>query len=317
MKKIIYLALLLLLTVKIKAQQVYPTTISNGGTSSSNGGVILEYSVGGLMVSTLGTPSFMYTQGFLQPDAGSTIIIPYINDVVLSSGSGLDNAGTTFINGGIVLEFTTGEYASITHINGNNMVTQGILQPYSIGSTLPVTGLEFYAKRINNTTVQLDWKTIQEINNKGFHIERKKENEGAFNVVDFVNSKAGLGGNSSFPLEYQKLDNNAYSGNTYYRLKQEDIDGRTAYSIIRVVKGDVSKQLTMQVWPVPAVGYFNVSVSGLSKADVIQVVDMNGRLVNQFTIQNQIQQKVSGLPAGTYFVKLASDKTVGQKVIVQ
>jgi Secretion system C-terminal sorting domain len=73
----------------------------------------------------------------------------------------------------------------------------------------------------------------------------------------------------------------------------------------------------MQVWPVPAVGFFNVSVNGLPKPDVLQVLDMSGRLVKQFTIQNQTQQQVSGLPTGTYFVKLASDNTVGQKVIVQ
>jgi hypothetical protein len=44
---------------------------------------------------------------------------------------------------------------------------------------------------------------------------------------------------------------------------------------------------------------------------------MNGRMVKQFTIQNQTQQQVSGLPAGTYFVKLGSDNTVTQKVILQ
>ena len=82
------------------------------------------------------------------------------------------------------------------------------------------------------------------------------------------------------------------------------------------MKSDVSKQLTMQVWPVPAVGFFNVSVSGLNKTDMIQVLDMSGRLVKQFAIQNNAQQQVSGLPGGTYYIKLASDKTVGQKVIV-
>ena len=100
-------------------------------------------------------------------------------------------------------------------------------------------------------------------------------------------------------------------------MKQEDFDGKATYSVVRIVKGDASKQLTMQVWPVPAVSFFNVSVNGLIKPDVLQVVDMNGRMVKSFTIQNQIQQQVNGLPAGTYFVKLASDKTVMQKVIVQ
>jgi hypothetical protein len=84
-----------------------------------------------------------------------------------------------------------------------------------------------------------------------------------------------------------------------------------------LVKGDANKQLTMQVWPVPAVSFFTVSVNGLSKPDAVQVLDMNGRLVKQFTVQNQTQQQVSGLPAGTYYIKLASDNTVAQKVIVQ
>ena len=44
---------------------------------------------------------------------------------------------------------------------------------------------------------------------------------------------------------------------------------------------------------------------------------MSGRMVKQFAIQNQTQQQVNGLPAGTYFVKLVSDNTVGQKVIIQ
>jgi len=181
---------------------------------------------------------------------------------------------------------------------------------------LPITGLELYAKRISNTQVELDWKTIQEINNHGFHIERKKENENSFADMGFVPSNAS-GGNSSFPLQYQKLDNNNFTGNTYYRLKQEDIDGRSTYSVVRVVKGDESKRLTMQVWPVPAVNFFNVSVSGIDKPDAVQVFDMNGRMIKSFVITNQSQQQVYGLPAGAYYIKLGSDKTVGQKVIVQ
>jgi hypothetical protein len=310
--------LLLLLGSFAKAQMLTPQTLSAAGTSSSNGGVLLEYSMGGILVSTISTPTFMYTQGFLQPDAGTINTLPPINNVVLSTGSTLDNAGSTFINGGVLLEFTLGEVASTTFINLNrgSMLTQGILQPFSTDGTLPITGLEFYAKRLNNTQVQLDWKTLQEINNKGFHMERKKENESSFADMGFVTSNAS-GGTSSFPLQYQKMDNNSFTGTTYYRLKQEDSDGKATYSVVRTVKGDAAKQLTMQVWPVPAVGFCNVNVNGLDKADVLQVIDMNGRLVKQFTIQNQTQQQVNGLPAGTYFVKLASDNTVGQKVIIQ
>jgi Secretion system C-terminal sorting domain len=308
--------LLLLFGSMAKAQLLTPQTINAAGKSSSNGGVVLEDAVGGLVVTTISTPTFMYTQDFLQPDKGTTTGPIYINDVKIDGNMGTDNAGTTFIAGNAIIEFTVGEAASLTLHGGSNMLTQGILQPYSTGSILPIIGLEFYAKRLNNTTVQLDWKTIQEINNRGFHIERKKENESNFADMGFVNSKA-LNGNSSFGLDYQKLDNNNFTGNTYYRLKQEDIDGRSTYSVVRIVKGDASKQLAMQVWPVPAVGFFNVSVNGLNKPDVLQVMDMSGKLVKQLTMQNQIQQQISGLPAGTYMVKLASDNTLIQKVIIQ
>lgn len=318
MKQIKITLLLLLAGGFAKAQLLTPQTLSAAGVSSSNGGVLLEYSLGGVSVSTISTATFIYTQGFLQPNEGTTNTAPVINNVLLSTGSTLNNAGTTFINGGVMLEFTLGEMACITLSSANNKLTQGILQPFSIsiGGALPITGLEFYAKRLNNFQVQLDWKTLNEINNKGFYIERKKENESNFTSVGFVNSNTS-DGNSNFPLDYQKLDNNNFNNITYYRLRQEDISGRSSYSVVRTVKGDAAKQLNMQVWPVPAVGFFNVSVNGLSKPDLIQVIDMNGRMVKQFTLQNQTQQQVSGLPAGTYFVKLGSDNTVMQKVILQ
>jgi hypothetical protein len=317
MKNIYYFILLILFAGTAKAQQLYPTTLSSGGTWSNNGGVMLEYSVGGLVVTTISANTIMYTQGFLQPDAGSTTILPPpINDVVLNSGAGIDNAGTTFINGGIMLEFTVGEVASKTLGDGNNMLTQGILQPYNSITVLPVTGLEFYAKRLNATTVQLDWKTIQEINNRGFHLERKYEYENNFTEVAFV-PPAALDGNSSSPLQYQKPDGNNFAGKTLYRIKQEDINGRSTYSVVRIVTGANSRQPTIQVWPVPATGPVNILVNGLAKADVLLVFDMSGKLIRQQPVQNNTAIQVSNFTPGTYILKLAENKDLVQKLVVQ
>lgn len=315
-KKLITALAGLLLLLATKAQQLTPQAINNGGSSKTTGGIILEDALGGLLVNTVTTPVFMYTQDFLQPGAGTTTTIPAINNVRLSSGSGIDNAGSTFINGNVMLEFTTGEFASITLNSPGNQLTQGILQPFSLGGNLPVTGLEFYAKRINNNQVQLDWKTIQEINNKGFHIERKKENENSFAPVRFVNSTAS-GGNSSFPLQYQKLDDNNFAGITYYRLKQEDIDGRSTYSVVRIVKGDVNQQMAMQVWPVPATGPINIKVTGLTKPDVLMVFDVTGKLVKQQNVQNNIPVQLTNLVPGSYIVRLVENKDLIQKIVVQ
>ncbi|MEN9548851.1 MAG: hypothetical protein RIR12_1442 [Bacteroidota bacterium] len=311
-----FVVYILVTVISSNGQQLSPHTINNAGQFRSAGGAQLEDALGGFAVSTIGTSTFLYTQDFLQPDKGSTTTIPLINNVILNSGAGIDNAGTTFINGNSMLEFTLGEVASITHSSANNVLTQGILQPLPVGVTLPVTGLEFYTKRLNNTTVHLEWKTLQEINNRGFHIERKKEIEGDFADIGFVSSNA-LGGNSSLPLSYVKTDANAYTGNTYYRLKQEDIDGRITYSLIRIVKGDVSKQLTMQVWPVPSASSVNVLVGGLEKPDMLMVFDLSGKLIKQHIIQHNIQVQLNSLTPGTYILRLADTKDVAEKIVVQ
>lgn len=82
--------------------------MSAAGIISSNSSVELEYSLGSLSVSTISTSTFMFTQGFLQPDGGTTHVRPVINNVALSTGSILDNAGTTLINDGIMVEFSLG-----------------------------------------------------------------------------------------------------------------------------------------------------------------------------------------------------------------
>lgn len=306
---------MLLLTKLAAAQQLSPQTVNAAGKSHSNGGIFLEDALGGLLVSTIATPTFMYTQDFLQPDAGSTNIIPPINDVVLSSGSGVDNAGTTLLNNNIMLEFTIGEFASITQLNGNNMLTQGILQPHSLGVVLPVTGFDLGARRTDAQTVSLNWKTVQEFSNKGFHIERKYENENSFSTIGYM-ATAALDGNSSLPLFYQKNDNNSFTGKTYYRIRQEDIDGSSTYSPVRMVDG-IATTASMKVWPIPSAGPVNVVVNGITKADQLLLFDMNGKMVQKKVVQNGLSIKLTNLGAGTYIIKLAGNNDLVQKIVVQ
>ena len=180
---------------------------------------------------------------------------------------------------------------------------------------LPIIGLQFYAKRISHDKVLLDWKTIQEFNNRGFYIERRKDNENNFSAIGFVNSLAPAG-NSSFPLQYSLPDNNAFTGKTFYRLKQTDIDNRFTYSEIRMVNGDATNAITLTAWPIPSVGNFTVRVEGVDK-DVLLIYDMTGKLIRQLNISSSIQQKIYGLTPGTYILRLAGQKEIQQKMIVE
>lgn len=227
----------------------------------------------------------------------------------------INNGGTAGVASNIHFEFNLGESFTTTIGNGT-FITQGLLQPITLTqSPLPVLGLEFNAKRVNNSKVQLDWKTVQEIDNKGFYVERKKETDVNFTQLHFVKS-AAPNGNSSLPLNYSHVDTNSFGGKTYYRLKQEDIDGKFMYSIVRLVNGSNGKVISMKAWPIPSTGPVNISAEGIEK-DVLLVFDNNGRLMKQLTITATTPVQLTGLVPGTYIVKLGSQKELYQKIIIQ
>lgn len=307
--------LLLLVCATASAQQLSVQTTNNAGQSRSAGGLLLEDAVGGLVVDAINSTAIMYTPDFLQPDAGTTSSIPTLGNVQMTSGfAGLDNGGGTLTQGALMLEFTVGEVASISFQQPGNLLTQGILQPFTL-TTLPVMGLDLFASRINSHEVRLNWKTVQETNNKGFYIERKKDTDTGFAILAFEGTKA-VNGTSIFPNEYAFTDANNFTGRTYYRLKQQDLDGRYSHSVIRWVTGETNRSILLKTWPVPAINNFNVSITGVEK-DVVQVFDTNGRLVRSFMITAENPRQVNDLKPGVYVLKLLSDRNINQRVIVQ
>jgi len=242
---------------------------------------------------------------FITMAGKAQVVLP---SVVNSGGS----SGTV---NSIHFEFNLGEAFTSTIANGS-IVTQGILQPQFQQNTLPVTGLEFTAKRINTNQVLLNWSTVQEINNSGFYIERKREDETDFTTLTFISSRAA-GGNSSSPLSYTYTDINGYTGKTLYRLRQVDIDQRFSFSPTKIVAGQDDGTVTIKAWPVPAVDNLNVKVTGIQHTEQLQVVDMQGRTLKKYVISNDQTITINGLPSGTYILRLSKDVPVIEKIVVQ
>jgi len=96
------------------------------------------------------------------------------------------------------------------------------------GPPLPVELSSFNAK-VKGSNVELLWKTTTEVNNHGFEVERKmNDNESA--VWEKVGFVAGSG-NSNSPKDYTFVDKNVTGGAKFsYRLKQIDNDGSYTYS---------------------------------------------------------------------------------------
>ncbi len=217
----------------------------------------------------------------------------------------INSSGSTASAGGIVLEWSVGEMVAIQTLTAPNVIlTQGLLQPgASSGAPLPVTLLFFNGKSVNNQTV-LSWTTSQEINNHHFDVERSL-NGVHFQVLGQVPGAA----NSPVAKTYSFTDPGPYP-DTYYRLKQVDVDGNYSYSTI--IKVQLPQLLTHRIYPNPTKGPLYLSLAGNPQIAEVVVMDMNGRIMLRKVVNatNWIELDVSHLPRGSYFISVQRSGTV-------
>ena len=102
------------------------------------------------------------------------------------------------------------------------------LSHVTFDSSLPVELASFTAI-VSKGNVELSWQTATEVNNYGFNVERRAENE-EWTKIGFVKGN----GNSNSPKGYTFIDdlNLNLNHNLSYRLKQIDNDGTFEYSDI-------------------------------------------------------------------------------------
>ena len=183
---------------------------------------------------------------------------------------------------------------------------------------LPVTLAGFEGERVSNNKVLLKWKTATELNNKGFHIQRK-EGGNDFGTIGFVASIA-KDGNSNNLLRYQYTDSDPSSSSVQYRLLQEDLDGRQSFSKLIIIDGSNSSPFSVVIYPNPSTdGNLHITFSDASPKD-LQLTDNSGRTVrtvrnlpgNQYSLQN--------LRTGLYFLSIkhpSSGETITRKIVVK
>lgn len=178
---------------------------------------------------------------------------------------------------------------------------------------LPVKLVEFNAVK-NQTSVDLTWKTAQEVNSKAFIVERSSD------AIHFeATGSVSAAGNSSFEKSYSFRDNNPLDGNNYYRLNQVDKDNTSELS--KVVKVTFGSLATVSLSPNPAKEVVNIVLNNFGQGVSIQLVDIDGRVVKQQSVTNgslKTSLQLNGVSKGLYLLKIANNKTVTtQKLIVQ
>jgi hypothetical protein len=175
--------------------------------------------------------------------------------------------------------------------NGSTLLSKVRTVATFAASALPVNFLGFNATRQDNTAL-LTWKVNGEINVNKYVVERSADGN-AFTAIGEILAST----TSANEKEYHFTDQQILSGNNYYRIVEKDFDGRSTYSIIRVITLSGSG-LIVKLSPVPT---FNHTV----RLEVVTTgnASMTATLVNTLGQQLKafnIRQGVNSLDLGEF-----------------
>lgn len=237
------------------------------------------------------------------------------NDIPVTAGQSILNFNPDLLT----VQFTGGGYnnVSFTYSYKDAATVTSIPATYTInfpnGSLLPVTLISFTATIQNNSTnnVLLKWQTSMEEDNRGFTIQHSTDGQN-WEVIGFVNGS----GNSSVVVNYSYLHSSANKGIHYYRLLQQDIDGKSKFSHIRQV--NIGGKPVIQVYPNPATNVLYVIADPQIHLKELSLMDMTGRsILNHKSSQNEYLLNISDLPVGTYVLMLryGNDEFTHEKII--
>lgn len=170
---------------------------------------------------------------------------------------------------------------------------------------LPYTKLTFVGTKTANGN-KLNWSVTNELNAKGYQLERSIDGIN-FAEINYIASKNALATPSN--TEYSFTDFAPFKGNTYYRLKQLDNDGKFSYSNVVLMRGLKVTTLSIAgIYPNPTSNILNLVVTSPSDKQVtMRVVDVNGKVVMQNSRQvvngdNALQLNIQSLTKGTYTI---------------
>lgn len=250
----------------------------------------------------------------MQFDRISNIASTTLTDIALYKRGSRDYGSTWGTQIATASALTTGGAGSATFTGAplTSGFSQFVIVNTSLLNDLPIELLTFDAERSNSSTVALTWSTASELNNKGFFVERMLEGETEFAVVQWVDGF----GTTSETTHYEINDENSFTGNSYYRLRQVDFDETESLSEIRAVRGSVFNEFTnVSLYPVPVSNELSVRFSKLPKgvsSGEVRIIDLQGRILFDAAVAVQSNQvllieEVAQWPAGMYMLQIRLD----------
>lgn len=207
-------------------------------------------------------------------------------------------------------------YEGQSQVVVENLELTTLLLVVDYNGPLPVE-LTGFSANVAGETVQLNWSTATETNNKGFEIERSEDNTN-FQKIGYVEGN----GTTVSQHTYSFTDNSALSGNYYYRLKQIDFNGAAHYSNVVEVEFMPTAYSLGQNYPNP----FNPSTTikfalPVESKVTVTLFNMLGQKVRdvvsgQFAAGTQeVNLNASDLASGMYIYTISATGTDGSNFV--
>ncbi|MEJ7589373.1 MAG: T9SS type A sorting domain-containing protein, partial [Ferruginibacter sp.] len=184
-------------------------------------------------------------------------------------------------------------------------------------TTLPVNFISFHATP-HQKSIELVWQTAQEINNRGFIVERSLDGTG-FVQVGWVNGH----GTSSSTATWNFTDNYVQPGITYYyRLRQVDFDNKHLFSPVRDARLKPGAGISISVSPNPVKGQANLYIIGTTQKANVELINTAGQKILRQDGVNAVdgiyKVPLYGLASGVYTIMVYLPEGVfTKKIIVQ
>jgi uncharacterized membrane protein len=268
--------------------------------------------------------------GTLQAGAANGLLTTGTNAALATAGPASNPSNT--LPAGVSLDAATGRiYVSdasllvnnptartysvlVNTTDANGGITQA-LATFTIGAyPLPVVLTDFSAQAVQNRDALLSWHTASEKNNDHFDVERSFDGT-AFAKVGQLAGHGTTSAASTYAFTDAGVAAKA-SGPVYYRLRQVDLDGTSAFSPVRSVRFTAAAApVALGLYPNPAQASTQLDLSQLPATGAFQVLvlDASGRTVLSRTLAGGLPQPldVQNLASGTYHVRVTGQLADG------
>lgn len=221
--------------------------------------------------------------------------------------------------------YWTNQWATLDIVN-NQLVKTGIpeFSTWTSGSltnnALPITLISFEAI-CNEGTINLNWETASESNNKEFQIEESKDAKNWLVIATIDGA-----GNSNTSKSYSTKAETSFPDGSYFRLKQIDYNGNFEAFDPKFVTCKVVSKNQVSIAPNPAVDFVTVTIkTDVELNSTLTLFSSSGQILFSQKVSltigtNPINLDISALPPGAYHLNISNDKKIeieGARTIIK